>query len=121
MSIHISINFNDYKRTEGQMKSIHQKLDFLMKQIPCDSRVTLDFSYKEKVFYGKIKVDFLRKSFFASDEGPFLERLTHSLCKKTQKQVMKWKKSRTLEEITGIITLKDDDSTLKPPLYRKTA
>lgn len=120
MSSHISINFKNYKKTKDQVKNIHQKLDFLMKQIPCDSRVTLDFNYKEKTFYGKLKVDTTKKSFFSSDEGPLLEGLAHSLCKKAHKQVMKWKKSRTLEEITGVIALGSQDSSLNLP-YKKTA
>lgn len=118
MSSHISINFNNYKKTKKQVKNIHQKLDFLMKQIPCNSRVTLDFNYKDKVFYGKLRVDLIKKSFFSSDEGTLLESLTHSLCKKAHKQVMKWKKARTLEEITGIIALNHEDSFLNPS-YKK--
>ena len=105
MENNLSINFHDYTNTKKQVKNIEQKLEFLLKQIPCDSRVSLDFSYKEKVFHGKLKVVLLGKSFFSSDQSILLDPLTGSLCKKIHKQIRKWKKSRTLEEITGIITL----------------
>jgi len=107
MSSHVTIRFNGYKKTNDQVKSINEKLDFLIKQIPCNSHVTLDFHYKDNKFYGKLKVDLMQKNFISSDENLLLGRLTHSLCKKTLKQVMKWKKSRTLDEITGIISLND--------------
>jgi len=110
MSSHTTINFKDYRKTDNQLKKLRQKLDLLIKQIPCNSRVTLDFDYKDNKFYGKLKVDLIQKSFFSTDEGILLENLTHSLCKKALKQVMKWKKSRSLEEITGIIPLNRVDS-----------
>ena len=121
MSSHITINFNDYKKTQDQVKSIHQKLELLIKQIPCNSRVTLDFNYKENKFYGTLKVDIIKKSFFSTDEALLLESLTHSLCKKALKQVMKWKKSRTLEEITGIISLNQEESSFLSPPDKKIA
>ena len=121
MNSHVSINFNNYNKTEKQIKHIHQKLDFLIKQIPCNSRITLDLNYKEKLFFGKLKIDLLKKSFFSSDEGPLLETLTQSLCKKAHKQVMKWKKSRTLEEITGIIALKSGNTIDSPSHYKEAS
>ena len=105
MENNVSINFHGYTSTKRQVKNIEEKLEFLLKQIPCDSRVSLDFNYKEKVFNGKLRVVLLGKSFFSSDQSILLDPLTSSLCKKVQKQIRKWKKSRTLEEITGNIIL----------------
>ena len=101
----INIKIHNYKENQQQLKDIYSKLDYLLKQIPYNSRVTLDYNYKNKSFYGKLKVDSLGKSFFSTDEDILLTPLTVSLCKKVQKQVKRWKKSRTLEEITGIINL----------------
>lgn len=101
----INLKIHNYKLSEKQTKELENKMDFLLKQIPCNSRVLLDFDYKDKVFYGKLKVDCGGKSFFSTDQDERLLSLTSSLCKKIQKQAMKWKKSRTIEEITGIIAL----------------
>ena len=99
----VNIKIHNYKFSEKQGKEIQHKLEFLLKQIPYSSFVTLDFDYREKTFYGKIKVDCYGKVFFAKNTDKLLSSLTTSLCKKIQKQVMKWKKTRTVEEITGII------------------
>ena len=120
MSSNVSINFNNYNKTEEQFKRLHQKLEPLMRQIPCDSRVTLDFEYKKKVFYGKLKVELSKKVLFSKDESVLLENLTHSLCKKACKQVMKWKKSRTFEEITGIIEINKLEASASPG-YQKVS
>ena len=102
----VNLKMHNYKYSEKQGKEIKNKLEFLLRQIPCDSRVLLDFDYKDKVFYGKLKVEFHGKSFFSKGKDVILAPLTGSLCKKVQKQVIKWKKSRTVEEITGIVTIK---------------
>ena len=99
----INLKSHNYQFTDRQIKEIHNKMDFLFKQIPFDSRVSLDFDYKDKVFYGKLKVDFYGKIFVSKGSSHLLGSLTAVLCKKTIKQVMKWKKTRTIEEITGII------------------
>ena len=101
-----SISIRNYQSNRKQMKAIENKLESLMRQLPCNSRLLLDFEYKKGVFYGKLRAELEGKSFFAGAEDEVLHSLTSSLCKKTQKQIMKWKKSRTAEEITGIIALK---------------
>ena len=101
----ISIKIHNYKESQQQLKDIYNRLDHLLQRIPYNSRVTLDYSYKNKSFYGKLKVDSAGKSFISSSEDILLTPLTVSLCKKVQKQVKRWKKTRTLEEITGIIKI----------------
>lgn len=101
----VSLQIRNYKHSEKQNREIESKLEFLVKQIPCNSRVLLDFDYKDRIFYGKLRVNFNGKSFFSKGRDVLLVSLTGSLCKKLQKQIMKWKKSRTVEEITGIIAL----------------
>ena len=101
----VNLKVHNYKCSEKQDKEIKNKLEFLLKQIPCNSRILLDFEYKDKVFHGKLKVKLNGKSFFSTGEDMMLTPLTGSLCKKVQKQIMKWKKSRTVEEITGVIAL----------------
>ena len=101
----INIKIHNYKESRQQLKDIHNKLEQLLRQVPYNSRVTLDYVYKNKSFYGKLKVDSAGKSFFSTDEDVLLNPLTASLCKKIQKQAQKWKKTRTLEDITGVIKL----------------
>ena len=120
----VDIKVRNYTCTEKQNKNIETKMEFLLKQVPCTSCVSLEFEYKDKTFYGKLKVDFNGKSFFAKDKDLMLAPLTTSLCKKVQKQVMKWKKARTVEEITGIIALNPSvevDSPSEPSFYRKVS
>ena len=104
----INIKIHNYRESQQQLKDIYSKLDHLLRRIPYNSRVTLDYSYKNKSFYGKLKVDSIGKSFISTDEDILLTPLTVSLCKKVQKQVKKWKKTRTLDEITGIINLSNE-------------
>ena len=101
----VSLKVNNCKYDKEQGKEIKNKLEFLLRQIPYDSRVFLDLQHKNKVFYGKLKVNFNGKSFFATDKDAILTSLIGSICKKVKKQVMKWKKSRTVEEITGVTDL----------------
>ena len=107
----INIKIHNYKENKQQLRDIYSKLDALLKQIPYNSCITLDCSYKNKSFYGKLKVSAIGKSFFSTDEDILLAPLAASLCKKVQKQVKKWKKSRTLEEITGITDLYQEAQT----------
>ena len=99
----VNLKVHNYKLEKKQNKEIQRKMEFLLRQVPFDARISLDFDYKDKVFYGKLKVDLNGKSFFSKDKNVILSSLTGLLCKKVLKQVMKWKKSRTVEEITGII------------------
>jgi len=104
----INLKIHNYTSNEQQKKVIQSKMVGLLRQIPYDSHVLLDFNYQNKIFYGKLKVECIGKTFFSSDKNTLLSSLTVSLCKKIQKQVMKWKESRTVEEITGIISLNPD-------------
>lgn len=113
----VNLQVQNYKCSEKQNREIKSKLEFLVKQIPCSSRVILDFDYKDKIFYGKLKVNFNGRSFFSKGKDVLLTSLTSSLCKKLQKQVMKWKKSRTVEEITGVIALSSYKKEEKFKLY----
>ncbi len=102
----INLKIHNYRHSEQQNKQIKNKMEILLKQIPCDSRVLLNFDYKNKVFHGYLKVDCDGRTFFSADQNALLAPLAGALCKKVQKQVMKWKKTRTIEEITGVIALK---------------
>ena len=101
----VSLKVHNYKTSEKQNREIKYRLELLIKQIPYNSKVLLSFDYKDKFFYGKLTVNFDGKSFVSTDKNKILVPLTNSLSKKLQKQVMKWKKSRTAEEITGVIAL----------------
>ena len=101
----ISFQIHNYKINLKQNRDVEGKLDFLLKQIPCNSRIFFNVEYKGDIFYGKLKIRFDGKDFFAKDVSPLISSLTNSLIKKVQKQIMKWKKSRTSDEITGIIAI----------------
>ena len=119
----LNIKIHNYEENKKQIRYIENKMDFLLKQIPCNSRVSLDFHYKDKLFYGKLKVDIMGKTFFSTDKGLLLNTLTGSLCKKIHKQIMKWKKSRTVEEITGVIALKSqkEEEDVQLPFYTEAS
>ena len=116
----INIKIRNHKQSKKQLKDISSKLDFLLKQIPYNSCITLDCIYKNKSFYGKLKVDSTGKSFFSTGEEELLKSLVSLLCKKVHKQVKKWKKSRTLEEITCVTNL-DCETQTDFPKYKKAA
>lgn len=103
------LNFNIY--THGyvlnrfQKKSIHDTIEKLTKKIPYDSCVRLDLEFFNKRFIGKITVKISHKIFFAKSEGNTVKMIINSVNKKLLKQVERWKKSRTLEEVTEITNL----------------
>ncbi|MCY4321057.1 MAG: hypothetical protein OXC37_01425 [Bdellovibrionaceae bacterium] len=101
----INIKIHNYKENPQQIKDIYSKLDHLLRLIPYNSRVNLDYIYKNRAFHGKLKIASSGKSFISTDEDILLAPLTVSLCKKIKKQIKRWKKTRTLDEITGNIKL----------------
>ena len=121
----VNIQISNYKYDAKQRKQVERKIEFLLRQAPFNSRILLDFKYKDKVFFGKLKLDFDGNSFCASDEDAVLVSLTGRLCKKVHKQVMKWKKTRTVEDITGVIALNPAKKTAPswdlPPLSQKAS
>lgn len=104
----VNLQIHNYKCNEKQMKNLEHKIDMFIRQIPYKSRVSIDFTYANNSFSGKLKVDFNGKSFFAKDSSSLITPLAGILCKKVQKQIMKWKKTRTVEEITGVTLLPKD-------------
>lgn len=117
----INWKVRNYQFNERQKKSIENKLYFLLKQVPCSARVSMDLEYKNKTFYGKLKVDCHGKHFFSTDENAVLSSLVSSLYKKMQKQVLKWKRTRTTEDITGIIPINKSSAPLSWNVYKKAS
>ena len=95
------------KFDKGQNQVVKEKVTNLFNQAPYNARISLDIDYSksEKAFHGKLKVFSDKRIFFAKETEKMIPGLIGSLCKKAQKQIMKWKESRTYEDITGIIDL----------------
>ncbi len=104
---HFDLKMTNYKCGREQNKAIKEKMTNLFNQAPYNSRISLniDYSEAEKAFHGKLKVFSDKKIFFARETEKMIPGLISSLCKKARKQMMKWKETRTYEEITGIIDL----------------
>lgn len=114
----VNLQIHNYNCSDKQRKNLENKIETFMRQMPYKSRVSIDFVYKNQSFSGKLKADFNGKSLFVKGSSPLLKPLLGLLCKKVQKQILKWKKTRTLEEITGIIPLPEHkNSPLR--LYKK--
>ena len=116
----INLQIHNYNCTEQQKKRLENKIEMFMRQIPYNSKVSIDFLYEKNSFTGKLKVDFNGKSVFTKDSSPLITSLLGVLCKKAQKQILKWKKNRTVEEITGIMVLPENTKKF-PSEYKKVA
>lgn len=100
-----NINLKDYQINSKQTFLIKKKLESLVRQCPSNALISLQGHYTDKQFEGHLSVTSTRKAFYAEAKEETFELFLKSLCKKMQKQVYRWKKNRTYEEITGIINL----------------
>ena len=90
---------------------IKNKMESLVRQCPSNSLISLQCHYTDKYFEGHLSVTSTKKKFYAETKEETFEIFVKNLCKKMQKQVYRWKKTRTYEEITGVINL---DTYRKP-------
>ena len=82
-----------------------------MRQCPTNSLISLHCDFSDDFFEGHLAVTSFRKKFYAAAKEKTLELFIKTLYKKVQKQVYRWKKVRTYEEITGVINLDNYRST----------
>lgn len=122
-----TVKIQNYRLTPKQTSLIKDRMEFLLRQCPSNSLVSLQCDYKDKLFEGHLTVNSYRKTFYAEASEPTLEFFIKTLYKKVQKQVYRWKKARTYEDITGVIHLKNyraqktTDKTPVPTEELKTA
>lgn len=89
-----------------QRTTIYHIMNTLVAQAPVYSRIELNLYYeKEGLFSGKLHIFSGKKSFYVTGEGETVNFLVRNLYKKIQKQLMRWKRSRSRDEITGAFQL----------------
>ncbi|MCY4512353.1 MAG: hypothetical protein OXB86_01540 [Bdellovibrionales bacterium] len=89
-----------------QKTTIHHIMNILVAQAPVYSQIELNLYYeKEGLFSGKLHIFSGKKSFYVTGEGETVNFLVRNLYKKIQRQLMRWKKSRSRDEITGVFQL----------------
>ena len=110
-----TLRTHDYTLSPEQSDGIHDKLNSLVLQAPMDSGIEMDLYYKDGVFSGKLSVFSGGKSFYATGEHSSAILLMRDMHKKMKKQLMRWKKSRSRDEITGVIRL----NSLHPDSFKK--
>lgn len=112
-----NIKIKNYRLNQKQTFLIKDKIEFLLRQCPSNSLITLHCDYVDEFFEGHLSVTSSRKNFYSAAREKTLKLFMKSLYKKTQKQVYRWKKARTYEEITGVIHLENyrsaKDTTVK--------
>ena len=122
-----NLKIKNYHLNHNQTVLIKDKIEFLLRQCPSNSLISLHCDYTKGFFEGHLSVTSVRKNFYSAAREKTFELFTKDLYRKTQKQVYRWKKARTYEEITGIIHLENyrsaDDSTQqkKNPSEKKIA
>ena len=100
-----NIKITNYHANPKQTMFIKNKIESLIYQCPSNSLISLQGHYMDKYFEGNMSVTSTRKKFYAEAKEETFELFIKSLCKKMQKQVYRWKKTRTYGEITGIINM----------------
>ena len=100
-----NIKITNYQVNPKQTTFLKNKMESLICQCPSNSLISLQGHYTDQHFEGHLSVTSTKKKFYAETKEETFELFLKSLCKKMQKQVYRWKKTRTYEEITGIINL----------------
>ena len=111
MSENYNVKIKNYHLNRKQTALIKNKMEFLLRQCPMNSLISLHCDYTDDFFEGHLAVISFRKKFYAAAKEKTLELFMKTLYKKVQKQVYRWKKVRTYEEITGVIDLDNYRST----------
>ena len=111
MSENYNVKIKNYHLNLKQTALIKNKMEFLLRQCPTNSLISLHCDFSDDFFEGHLAVISLRKKFHAATKEKTLELFIKTLYKKVQKQVYRWKKVRTYEEITGVINLDNYRST----------
>ena len=102
-----------------QKTTVYHIMHSLVSQAPVYSQIELNLYYEnEGEFSGKLHIFSGKKSFYVTGEGPTVNSLVKNMYKKIQKQLMRWKKSRSRDEITGVFQLmslssEDDPESVK--------
>ena len=115
-----AVKIQNYRLNPKQTALIKEKMEFLLRQCPSNSLISFQCDYTNEVFSGHLTVNSYRKTFYAEADEPIFELFVKTLYKKVQTQVYRWKKSRTYEEITGVIQLKNyrpKESSDKTPVF----
>ena len=97
---------SNFPLTSAQKTAVCHVMNSLVSRAPVYSQVELNLYYEsEGGFSGKLRIFSGKKSFYVSAEGVTVNSLVKSLYKKIRKQLMRWKKSRSRDEITGVFRL----------------
>ena len=80
-------------------------LDRLLRKAPCGSKCRLKISISGSTFKGFLEVKSLEKIFYAKGEASTVKELQKSLFQKVSKELLQWKRERSLEDLTGSIKL----------------
>ncbi len=107
MTQNFQIHSHNYKLNSKQEKTIQDTIDTLIQKVPYNSTIHMDLDYQKKLFIGKLKIVISKKIFFSHDSAETIPQLVKDLNKKIIKQIMKWKKNRTKQDLTGIINLSE--------------
>ena len=97
---------SNFPLTYTQKTAVCHIMNSLVSRAPVYSQVELNLCYEsEGGFSGKLHIFSGKKSFYVAGEGSTVNSLVKSLYKKIRKQLMRWKKSRNRDEITGVFHL----------------
>ena len=97
---------SNFPLTHTQKTSVCHIMNSLVSRAPVYSQIELNLCYESQgSFSGKLHIFSGRKSFYVAGEGATLNSLVKSLYKKIRKQLMRWKKSRSRDDITGVFRL----------------
>lgn len=90
----------------AQKTTICHIMNSLVSRAPVCSQIELNLHYENGgSFSGKLRIFSGKKSFYVTGEGLTVNSLVKNMYKKIQKQLMRWKKSRSRDEVTGVFQL----------------
>ena len=83
-----------------------EQLDRLLRYVPCESICRLKISKSFRGFKGVLKVSSRDKIFLVEEKSSSIANLQKILFHQMTTQLDQWKKERSIDEITGVISLK---------------
>lgn len=99
-----SIQFNEYSEKEEFLKA-KENIDILLRSSPSESICRLNVSCEGRTYKGILQVCSGEKKFQIEEVAISVNDLQKILFQKMHKTLDQWKKGRSIDEITGLISL----------------
>lgn len=100
-----SIQFNDINSDREEFLKAKDSIDVLLRSAPSESVCRFNVKAVEGGFQGTLQICSAENQFKLNHEASTVSELQQTLFKKMHQDLNQWKKERSVDEITGVISL----------------